>query len=69
MNELLHSTFFIKVMDDASWLYVEDQPYHPELSWLLLLWGGYKIAPRFQGEVRWRWDSRGARLPPGSRQT
>lgn len=37
--------------DDASWLYVEDHPYVPELNWLLTLWGGYKIAPRFQGEV------------------
>lgn len=52
LDELLHSTFFIKMCDDASWLYVEDHPYTPELNWLLTLWGGYKIAPRFQGEVR-----------------
>lgn len=50
-DELLHSTFFIKMCDDASWLYVEDHPYHPEWNWLLSLWGGYKIAPRFRGEV------------------
>eukprot|EP00903_Cladosiphon_okamuranus_P006039 g5957.t1 len=52
LDELLHSTFFIKMCDDASWLYVEDHPYVPELNWLLTLWGGYKIAPRFQGEVK-----------------
>lgn len=52
LDELLHSTFFIKMCDDASWLYVEDHPFQPELNWLLSLWGGYKIAPRFQGEVR-----------------
>lgn len=51
LDELLHGTFFIKMCDDASWLYVEDTPYQPELNWLLTLWGGYKIAPRFQGEV------------------
>ncbi|CAN0557999.1 unnamed protein product, partial [Ectocarpus sp. 12 AP-2014] len=52
LDELLHSTFFIKMCDDASWLYVEDHPFQPELNWLLSLWGGYKIAPRFQGEVK-----------------
>eukprot|EP00752_Nemacystus_decipiens_P007614 g6804.t2 len=52
LDELLHSNFFIKMCDDASWLYVEDHPYVPELNWLLTLWGGYKIAPRFQGEVK-----------------
>lgn len=51
IDELLHSTFFIKMCDDASWLFVEEHPYQPELNWLLSLWGGYKIAPRFPGEV------------------
>ncbi|CAM9952419.1 unnamed protein product [Laminaria digitata] len=50
-DELLHSTFFIKMCDDASWLYVEEQPHHPQLNWLLSFWGGFKIAPRFPGEV------------------
>lgn len=48
----MHSTFFIKMVDDASWLYVEEQRHRPEMHWLLSLWGGYKISPRFQGEVR-----------------
>ncbi|CAM9155204.1 unnamed protein product [Ectocarpus fasciculatus] len=52
LDELLHSTFFIKMCDDASWLYVEDHPFQPELNWLLSLWGGFKITPRFQGEVK-----------------
>ncbi|CAN0108436.1 unnamed protein product, partial [Hapterophycus canaliculatus] len=52
LDELLYSTFFIKMCDDASWLYVEDHPFQPDMNWLLSLWGGYKIAPRFQGEVK-----------------
>ena len=61
MDELLHSTFFIKMCDDASWLYVEDRPHEPEMNWLLSFWGGYKIVPRFQGEVLF---SRLLLLPP-----
>lgn len=38
--------------DDASWLSVEERPFHPEVGWLLPLWGGYKVVPRFQGEVK-----------------
>ena len=58
-DELLHSTFFIKMCDDASWLYVEEQPHHPQLSWLLSFWGGFKIAPRFPGEVGAKREEKG----------
>lgn len=51
MDELLHSTFFIKIMDVDCWLFVEDRPHQPELGWLLSLWGGYRVAPRYEGEV------------------
>ena len=50
-DELLHSNFIIKMCDDASWLYVEESHHEPEMNWLLSFWGGYKIVPRFQGEV------------------
>ncbi|CAN0470376.1 unnamed protein product, partial [Ascophyllum nodosum] len=51
-DELLHSTFFIKMCDDASWLHVEESNHEPEMNWLQSFWGGYKIVPRFQGEVK-----------------
>ena len=51
LDEMLHSTFFIKMCDDASWLYVEESHHEPEMNWLLAFWGGYTITPRFQGEV------------------
>ncbi|CAM9265632.1 unnamed protein product [Choristocarpus tenellus] len=51
MHELMHSTFFLKVCDESSWLFVEDEMHQPDLGWLLQLWGGYKVTVRFQGEV------------------
>ncbi|CAM9238970.1 unnamed protein product [Ascophyllum nodosum] len=52
LDEMLHSTFFIKMCDDASWLYVEESHHEPEMNWLLAFWGGYTITPRFQGEMK-----------------
>lgn len=55
-HELMDGHFFIKMVDDDSWLFVDDELYQPQegagVGWALnLFYRGYKVVVRYAADV------------------